>query len=860
MNSSRWWIAVLYLLALIPSWVVMSSRQIPLPDNGDWQEISVYQNEQTSAPLRYRKRLGTNPSLTPVLLLHGSPMSSSGFAPLLTALGSERTVFIPDLPGFGKSRYGFTDVSFEGHAAALEQLLKAENLLSIHLVNYSQGGGPGITLAHRHPDWIRSMTLLASIGVQEEELTGDYFLNHLVHGIQLVILETIRWAIPHYGALDGSLLHVNYAKNFYHGDMRPLRGYLEAYKGPMLIIQGSRDVLVRPDGAREHARIVPQSETIWLDGGHLLPIIKPELVSKPMEAFWQQVEAGSATTRANADSTRLQSAALPIDPNTTALTGISLWITLTVLAVATLASEDLTCISAGLLAARGLIPLSAAMISCLIGIWVGDIALYLLGRTGGRWLVARAPLKWIITPEALEASSSWLKRRGGMAIFISRFMPGTRLPLYLATGVVRYPFKAIMGWFLLAAILWSIPVVGLVAYFGEPFSEWLLRSGPSVFPMAIGVLVLFWLLLRVATQLSTHRGRRLALAAWLRCIRWEFWPPFVFYPPLAVAIIFMGLRRRCLFAFTAANPGIPHGGITGESKIDILQHLVDSGSVGRFLPIDPQLMDTNERVRLVKAWRDAEGLSLPLVVKPDVGERGRGVVIARNEASLAAELRSRSDAFLVQEYLPGLEYGVFYLRYPDSERGEIFSITKKIHTSVEGDGIRSLRDLILDDSRAFLSHRHFFQLHRDRLDEIPSANDVVTLAPLGSHCRGSLFLNGEELISEALLDEIERIARHFEGFFFGRFDLKCPSDEDLRSGRDIRVIELNGVSSESTHIYHPHTPLREGYSVLLRQWRHAYDIGLLNHKAGAKVSSWDELYTLLRAAGNTDSGKTLFKT
>lgn len=853
MKSSWWWVAVLYLLVLIPSWVVMSTRQIPLPQSEDWKEIPVNESEQHSASLRYRKRLGTDASLTPVLLLHGSPMSSSGFAPLLATLGTERTVLIPDLPGFGKSRYGFTDFSFEGHAAAMEQLLMAENLSSIHLVAYSQGGGPGINLAHQHPNWIQSITLLASIGVQEEELTGDYFLNHLVHGVQLVLLEAVRWVIPHFGALDGSLLHINYAKNFYHGDMRPLRGYLEAYEGPMLIIQGTRDVLVRPEGAREHARIVPQSETVWLDGGHLLPLIQPKLVSQPMEAFWQKVEKGEATTRATADPTRLQSAALAMDPDATALTGISLWITLTVLAVATLASEDLTCISAGLFAARGLIPLAAAMISCLVGIWVGDMGLYLLGRTGGRWLVTRAPLKWIIKPEALEVSSSWLRRRGGVAIFISRFMPGTRLPLYFATGVVSYPIRAIMGWFLLAAILWAIPVVGLVAYFGETFSEWLLRSGPSVFPMAIGLLLLFWLLLRVVTQLSTHRGRRLALAAWLRWKRWEFWPPFVFYPPLAIAIIFMGLRRRCLFAFTAANPGIPHGGITGESKIDILQHLVGSGSVGRFLPIYPQLTGTDERVRLVDDWRSTEGIPFPLVVKPDVGERGRGVVIVRNEEALSAELRSRPDAFLVQEFLPGLEYGVFYLRYPMAERGEIFSITKKIHTSVKGDGIRSLHDLILDDSRAFLSHRHFFQIHRNRLEEIPSEGEEVTLAPLGSHCRGSLFLNGEELKSEALLDEVERIARHFDGFCFGRFDLKCPSDEDLRLGRGIRVIELNGVSSESTHIYHPYTPLHMGYSVLLRQWRHAFDIGLSNRNAGARVSTARELYALLGGAGTNDT-------
>jgi hypothetical protein len=160
--------------------------------------------------------------------------------------------------------------------------------------------------------------------------------------------------------------------------------------------------------------------------------------------------------------------------------------------------------------------------------------------------------------------------------------------------------------------------------------------------------------------------------------------------------------------------------------------------------------------------------------------------------------------------------------------------------------VKTLEELILDDDRASLSHRHFSQVHRDRLAEVPRQGETVVLAGIGSHCRGALFLNGAHLITPALEAEIERIARTFEGFHFGRFDLRCPDEDYLKRGQGIRLIELNGVTSEATHIYHPHTPLLRGYRTLIRQWRHAYDIGVANAADGARVSTWGEFATILR--------------
>ena len=43
--------------------------------------------------------------------------------------------------------------------------------------------------------------------------------------------------------------------------------------------------------------------------------------------------------------------------------------------------------------------------------------------------------------------------------------------------------------------------------------------------------------------------------------------------------------------------------------------------------------------------------------------------------------------------------------------------------------------------------------------------------------------------------------------------------EAIGAGHGFKIIELNGVTSEATHIYHPGTPLTQAYGVLMTQWR-----------------------------------------
>ena len=439
----------------------------------------------------------------------------------------------------------------------------------------------------------------------------------------------------------------------------------------------------------------------------------------------------------------------------------------------------------------------------------------------------RAPLRWLISPAALDRASDWFRKKGAKAVFLSRFMPGIRLPTYFAAGVMRTSLVSFAFYFLIAMLIWTPLLVGFAAWVGAEALVLFERWGALAL---FGVLFLLLIVERVILRLFTYRGRRSLVGAWRRWTRWEFWPPWLFYPPVALYIAWLGLKHKSLAVVTAVNPGIPTGGFIGESKARILE---DLGSAGERLARH-RLLRAAESVEERLASAGELGGVYPVVLKPDVGQRGSGVRIVKSDEELEREVRGLEVDHLLQEYVPGLEFGVFYLREPGATKGRIFSITEKRLPSVVGDGKHTLEELILADERAVIIAPVYRRRHADHLQTVPAAGEKVRLVDVGTHCLGAIFLDAGHLATPELEAAIEELSRGFEGFHFGRYDLRVPSEEALREGRDFRVLELNGLTSEATHIYDPKTPLLEAYRVLFEQWRLAFEIGAANRAAGVR--------------------------
>jgi len=222
---------------------------------------------------------------TPVLLVHGSPGSGEVLQTLAGLLSPTFRVIVPDLPGFGSSTRDLPDYSFRAHGEYLIELMDALHIPKAQLLGFSMGGGVILSIADTAPQRVVSLVMLSAIGVQEHELTGSYEVNHILHGMQLAVLWLLHNGLPHFGILAKFPFSMEYARNFFDSDQRPLRTVLEHYRGPMLIIHGAKDRNVPLAAAVEHHRLVPQSELVALDENHFMTFMKPSLFLDPLVRF-----------------------------------------------------------------------------------------------------------------------------------------------------------------------------------------------------------------------------------------------------------------------------------------------------------------------------------------------------------------------------------------------------------------------------------------------------------------------------------------------------------------------------------------------------------------------------------------------
>lgn len=318
---------------------------------------------------------------------------------------------------------------------------------------------------------------------------------------------------------------------------------------------------------------------------------------------------------------------------------------------------------------------------------------------------------------------------------------------------------------------------------------------------------------------------------------------------MVLYVCYLGLKHRSLTLFTCANPAIEESGFIGESKSEILRRLGQTPESRPFIAssllLEESLSHHARMDRALHFMRD-RGLSFPVVLKPDAGERGSGVAVLRSEAEMEDYLCALPNSdVIIQEHLAGLEFGVFYFRYPQSERGEILSITSKLFPSVTGNGKSTLENLILKDDRAVCMARSYFDAQRDQLWDVPPKGESVQLIEIGTHCLGSIFLDGIEIKTAEMEGAIDHLAKGFDGFYFGRFDIRTPSMTDFQQGQNFKVVELNGVTSEATSIYDPKNTLFAAYRVLFNQWRLAFEIGAQNRARGVKPASMLRLARLI---------------
>ncbi|MCP4898653.1 MAG: hypothetical protein GY906_16900 [bacterium] len=508
--------------------------------------------------------------------------------------------------------------------------------------------------------------------------------------------------------------------------------------------------------------------------------------------------------------------------------------------LATFVLEDPTTIGCGLLVAEEKMAFLTALIGVWLGIAVGDIGLYGMGRFGGAQLARRGHLR----SNRARRASQWLERNLVLAVVVSRFVPGMRLPTYVGAGILRTSLSRFIAVAVAASLVWTLLLLWLTVLAGEYIMPML---GAMRWPVAGLALLALVLLQRQAVRAVEHGseggedGERVVSF-------YEFWPPVVFYVPVALHWLWLALRFRGLLLPTVANPTVFSGGLIGESKRQIMDLVGEEQRrwVARYIVLDVHA-DRELALASIRREMDAAQLDFPVVAKPDVGQRGAGVWPIFRENDLVEYLeRFPANCPLMLQELVGYdgraktdnrapdfkEAGVMYWRHPGAELGSIPSITLKLFPVLVGDGEHTVEELIERDARA----RYLAGVYRDRLkaelDHVPAIGESVPLVFAGNHCQGVINKDGTAMLTTALYERIDAIAHSMPGFYFGRFDIRFDSLEKLLDGESFKIVEINGAAGEATHIWDASVSLTDAYRDLRKQIRTLFMIAVENRKRG----------------------------
>ena len=278
------------------------------------------------------------------------------------------------------------------------------------------------------------------------------------------------------------------------------------------------------------------------------------------------------------------------------------------------------------------------------------------------------------------------------------------------------------------------------------------------------------------------------------------------------------MKSRYSFFFTVANPGIASDRAILSSKNEIYQQLSDE--------IIPKtlLVNTSTTLDECRAFIHQHNLEFPVIAKPDKGLRGIGLHVINNINELGELLKSLNQDYLLQEFVPfDKELGVFVIRQADGTF-KITSIVDRAFASITGDGKKTVKELLLSNMRYAMQYEFLVNQQGIDASSILNKGEILEFEKIGNHSKGTIFKDGMHLKSVELLNMLTQNLSTFQGFNFGRLDIKYHNYEDLIQGNNFKVIELNGIYSEPAHIYE-HS-IFYAWKVILTHFRILYEISM----------------------------------
>ncbi len=319
----------------------------------------------------------------------------------------------------------------------------------------------------------------------------------------------------------------------------------------------------------------------------------------------------------------------------------------------------------------------------------------------------------------------------------------------------------------------------------------------------------------------------------------EYWPAYLILGPVWPIWIYYGIKAKCITYFTTINPSMKDADFRETSKMEIL-NLIPK----QYKPTTVFVPYAQSFVEVVTNITN-NNLSYPMVAKPDIGGMGRKVQIVHTQQELAHYHTNVDEAYMVQELVDyPLEFGLFYYHIPDTNEYGISSLVQKGFLHVIGDGKQNVAQLMEANQRANTQLERFRKDKNKLLEYTPAIGEQVDLEMIGNHCRGTQFIDARHLINDTMIANFHKISSSIPGFYYGRYDLKVPSIEDLRNGTNIKIMELNGMNTAPAHIYDANSRLRDAYKTLAYHAKLVYRIAKVQLAKGVKPTPLLELFKI----------------
>lgn len=329
---------------------------------------------------------------------------------------------------------------------------------------------------------------------------------------------------------------------------------------------------------------------------------------------------------------------------------------------------------------------------------------------------------------------------------------------------------------------------------------------------------------------------------WEKLTNWELWPFNLIYAPLGPLWVWYAVKARCFWFFTPTDPTLTFSGFEGEGKKEMYD-LLPEGTFPKTTYIHPSLSfyDVKKRV-------EESGFSYPLCVKPESGLKGLLFRKIDSEEKLGFYHSRIPVEYVIQDLVEApLEVSVFYYRYPNQAKGTISGFIQKEMMHLYGDGKHTLWELILQHPKARHRQEEMRIKHEAHLATVLPQGEKYILTHAANLNRGASFTNLKELIDEKLLQIFDPIS-HRCSFYYGRYDIKCNSIEELKGGKFV-ILEFNGTGAEPNHVYNAGFSWPKALAVFAHHWKVMYEIGLYNYRHNG-VRYWGnrEGYAFLQKA------------